>query len=53
MTFNSLEVTFEIYEVNFSVNAINDTVHNEVYIITKAVDDIDKMMKNAKMFLHF
>ncbi len=48
MTFNSLEVTFEIYEVNFSVNTINDTVHNEVYIIAKAIDDIDKMMKKCE-----
>lgn len=48
MTFNSLEVTFEIYEVNFSVNTINDTVHNEVYIVAKAVDDIDKTMKKCE-----
>ena len=48
MTFNSLEVTFEIYEVNFSVNTINDTVHNEVYIIAKAVDDIDKMIRECE-----
>lgn len=48
MTFNSLEVTFEIYEVNFSVNTINDTVHNEVYIIAKAVDDIDKMIRKCE-----
>lgn len=48
MTFNSLEVTFEIYEVNFSVNTINDTVHNEVYIVAKVVDDIDKIMKKCE-----
>lgn len=48
MIFNSLEVTFEIYEVNFSVNTINDTVHNEVYIIAKAVDDIDKMIRECE-----
>ena len=48
MVFNSLEVTFEIYEVNFSVNTINDTVHNEVYIIAKAVDDIDKMIRECE-----
>lgn len=48
MTFNSLEVIFEIYEVNFSVNTINNTVHNEVYIVAKAVDDIDKMMKKCE-----
>ena len=48
MTFNSLEVTFEIYEVNFSVNSINDTVHNEVYIVAKAVDDIDKMIRECE-----
>lgn len=48
MTFNSLEVTFEIYEVNFSVNTINDTVHNEVYIVAKAVDDIDKMIRECE-----
>ena len=45
---HSLEVTFEIYEANFSVNTINNTVHNEVYIIAKAVDDIDKMMKKCE-----
>lgn len=48
MTFNSLEVTFDIYEVNFSVNTINDTVHNEVYIVTKVVDNIDKMMRECE-----
>lgn len=48
MIFNSLEVTFEIYEVNFSVNTINDTVHNEVYIVAKAVDDIDKMIRECE-----
>ncbi len=48
MIFNSLEVAFEIYEVNFSVNTINDTVHNEVYIVAKVVDDIDKMMKKCE-----
>ena len=48
MTFNSLEVTFEIYEVNFSVNSINDTVHNEVYIVAKAVNDIDKMIRECE-----
>lgn len=48
MTFNSLEVIFEIYEVNFSVNTINDTVHNEVYIVAKAVDDIDKMIRECE-----
>lgn len=48
MTFNSLEVTFEIYEVNFSVNVIDNTVHNEVYITAKIVDDIDKMMKKCE-----
>lgn len=48
MTFNSLEVTFEIYKVSFSVNTINDTVHNEIYIVAKAADDIDKIMKKCE-----
>lgn len=50
---HSLEVTFEIYEANFSVNIIDDTVHNEVYIVTKAVDDIDKMMKKCESISTF
>lgn len=48
LNFISLEVNFEIYEATFSVNLIDSTVHNEVYIVSSSDYDIDKLMKQCE-----
>ena len=53
LKFISLEESFEIYEATFSVTTIGDTVHNEVYIVSPNIGDIDELMKKCERISTF